>query len=49
MLRPTYSAELTAAVESLIDRSAPPQALDFTAHWRKAVETVRNRTATSSA
>lgn len=42
MLRPTYSAELTAAVESLIDRTSLSQQSDLTQHWRNAVESVQN-------
>ena len=43
-MRPTYHAALTAAIEGLMDRSAIAQTPDLTAHWRKAVETIRART-----
>ena len=45
MLRPTYSAEMTSAVDALMDRSATAQAPDLTTHWRKAVEAVRGAAA----
>lgn len=49
MLRPTYSAELTATVETLMDRSASWQPPDLVLHGGKATETVRSDAPVSQA